>query len=107
MGVGITVVTWTATDDCGLTATCTQNVTIFDNEIPVITDCPDDQTVNADPGVCGADVTVEAPVATDPCGVFSMINSYNSTSNASDYYPGRREMKSITYKKRRMVRETE
>ncbi|WP_170154522.1 HYR domain-containing protein [Mangrovibacterium diazotrophicum] len=85
--VGLTVVTWTATDACGNSATCQQNVTIFDNEMPVITDCPDDQTVNADPGVCGANVTVEAPVATDPCGVFSIINNYNNTSDASGYYP--------------------
>lgn len=34
--VGTTVVTWTATDDCGNTSTCTQNITIIDVTPPEI-----------------------------------------------------------------------
>ena len=36
-GVGTTTITWTATDGAGNTATATQNVTVIDNTVPVIT----------------------------------------------------------------------
>ena len=35
-GTGSTVVTWTATDDCGLTSTCTSTFTIVDTTAPTI-----------------------------------------------------------------------
>jgi hypothetical protein len=35
--VGTTTITWTATDGAGNTATATQNVTVIDNTVPVIT----------------------------------------------------------------------
>src|SRR5690606_2323122 len=35
--VGTTVVTWTVTDASNNTATCTQNVTVVDTELPTIT----------------------------------------------------------------------
>ncbi|MBK9255456.1 MAG: HYR domain-containing protein [Saprospiraceae bacterium] len=37
---GVTTVTWTATDNCGNESSCQFNVTINDNEAPVITYCP-------------------------------------------------------------------
>ncbi|MBK7112000.1 MAG: HYR domain-containing protein [Flavobacteriales bacterium] len=39
--IGATTVTWTVTDNAGLTATCTQTVTVSDNVPPTIT-CPVD-----------------------------------------------------------------
>ncbi len=53
---GDTTVTWTVTDTAGLTATCTQTVTVNDCEDPWVT-CPGAITVNNDTGVCGAVVT--------------------------------------------------
>jgi hypothetical protein len=48
--------TWTATDDCGLTATCMQIITIKDTQKPIIT-CPADVTLEcnetADPNTTG------------------------------------------------------
>src|ERR1039458_1269089 len=49
---GTTSVIWTATDCSGNTATCSQNVTVHDNEPPVIT-CGGNVSVNSDPGKCG------------------------------------------------------
>ena len=63
--VGTTLVTATATDAAGNTATCTFNVTVNDTENPVVS-CPADIVVNNDPGVCGAIVNF-APTATDNC----------------------------------------
>ena len=63
--VGSTTVTWTATDAAGNTAICTQNVTVNDNEPPIIS-CPADITVNNDPGNCSAVVTY-AVTSADNC----------------------------------------
>ncbi|RLA68912.1 MAG: hypothetical protein DRG30_10720, partial [Epsilonproteobacteria bacterium] len=53
---GDTVVTWTVTDIHGNSSTCTQTVTVLDNEAPTIT-CPENIVVDNDAGECGAVVT--------------------------------------------------
>ncbi len=52
--VGTTTVTWTATDAAGNTASCTQTVTVTDDELPVIT-CGIGVTVSITLGVCGTE----------------------------------------------------
>lgn len=73
--LGTTVVIWTATDSEGLTATCTQNVTVVDNQPPAIS-CPPAVTgVPANPGLCYATgVILGSPVTSDNCGVASVTN---------------------------------
>ncbi|WP_445457714.1 PKD domain-containing protein [Flavobacterium sp. HNIBRBA15423] len=66
--IGDTTVTWTATDSAGNTATCTQIVTVVDNENPVIT-CPSAITINTDLGQCTATTSIGVATATDNCGV--------------------------------------
>ena len=67
---GTTNVVWSVLDIYGNTvATCTQKVTVLENQAPVIT-CPSNITVNADNGLCTASITVPAPVVTDNCTVF-------------------------------------
>jgi gliding motility-associated-like protein len=61
-------------------------VTVTDNEAPTI-ECPENIAVNTDPGVCEANVSVPQPVADDNCGIASVVNSFNGTSNASGIYP--------------------
>jgi hypothetical protein len=78
---GVTVVTWTATDAMGNTATSTQTVTVIDNQAPVIA-CPADIVHT---GV--AYITVPLPVTSDNCGVGLVVNDFNGTSNASGIYP--------------------
>ncbi|HLF62215.1 MAG TPA: HYR domain-containing protein, partial [Saprospiraceae bacterium] len=51
--VGTTVNTFVAIDASGNTSSCSVSVTVNDTEVPVI-DCPDDLTVDNDPGECGA-----------------------------------------------------
>ncbi len=65
--VGTTTNTFVATDASGNTATCSFNVTVTDNQKPVIT-TNGNKSVNNDAGTCGAAVTVSA-TATDNCGV--------------------------------------
>ncbi|MBK7761813.1 MAG: HYR domain-containing protein [Bacteroidetes bacterium] len=64
--VGVTTVTYTATDIHGNSSTCSFTITVIDNELPSIT-CPSNISVNNDPGNCSAVVTYTAPVGTDNC----------------------------------------
>ncbi|MBK7174158.1 MAG: choice-of-anchor L domain-containing protein [Bacteroidales bacterium] len=73
--VGNTLVTWTATDLSGLTATSTQVVTVIDNQPPTII-CPPSVVVNADPGQSFASgVNLGTPVTSDNCGVDTTYNN--------------------------------
>jgi hypothetical protein len=89
--VGTTVVTWTVTDIHGNTSTCTQSITVTDDEAPSIT-CPfaafGDQLFRpANVGQCYATIVVPPAVTSDNCGVASVVNDFNGTSNASGNYP--------------------
>ncbi|MDC0600227.1 HYR domain-containing protein, partial [Flavobacteriales bacterium] len=70
--VGVTTVTFTATDIAGNTATSSFTVTVTDNEAPVISDTPAAMTQSSDAGNCSAVVNWTAPTAADNCGVDSM-----------------------------------
>ncbi|MCH1583502.1 MAG: HYR domain-containing protein, partial [Flavobacteriales bacterium] len=86
--VGTTTVTYTATDDYGNTSTSSFDITITDDEAPVIADIPADITQTADAGQCGAVVEWEffnaetdtdvAPSASDNCGVTSFTSTHNN-----------------------------
>ena len=65
--VGTHTNTWQVTDAAGNTATCSFNVTVIDNEDPVIS-CPPNITVSNDIGNCSAVVNYSTPVGTDNCG---------------------------------------
>ncbi|CAN5116613.1 hypothetical protein BH09BAC5_BH09BAC5_27680 [soil metagenome] len=65
--IGTTSVTATATDVNLLTSTCTFSVTVVDNELPQITNCPSSISVNANNAGCSAIVTWTEPTATDNC----------------------------------------
>lgn len=64
---GTTTVTHVFTDNYSNTATCSFNVTVIDNEAPVITSCPNDITINVVPGSCSTAVGYITPTATDNC----------------------------------------
>jgi gliding motility-associated-like protein len=84
--VGTTTINWTVTDIHGLTSQCSMDVTVLDNEVPTII-FPDDITTDSDPGVCEASITIPQPEVYDNCGIASIINSYNGTSDASGIFP--------------------
>ena len=71
--VGITTVTFTATDIAGNTTTSSFTVTLTDDEAPVISDMPTDITQTNDAGNCSAVVNWTAPTAADNCGIDSMV----------------------------------
>jgi hypothetical protein len=61
-GEGTITRTWTATDDCGNTATCTQILTVVDTTDPVLSGVPADATVE-----CDNIPDPASPSATDNC----------------------------------------
>jgi gliding motility-associated-like protein len=72
--VGITTVTYTATDDSGNMGICTFTVTVEDTTVPTFTDCPANITVAAGAN-CKAFVNWNEPIATDNCGIASESQS--------------------------------
>lgn len=64
--VGKTTVTYELSDTIGNVTTWSFDVTVADEELPVIT-CVENIEVNNDPGLCGAIVTYDVPVGTDNC----------------------------------------
>ncbi len=80
--VGTTVVTWTVTDVNGNTSTCTQDVTVVDNQNPSIT-CPANISTGTNGGLCSASVTVPDPVTNDNCGVTRLTWSMSGATSGS------------------------
>ena len=75
--------TYRITDDCGNFADVQQVIVIEDLTDPVITGCPPDITVSADPGSCGAVVGWTEPAASDNCNLaaFNVSHASGSTFN--------------------------
>ena len=87
--VGTTTLEYTVTDAAGNAITCSFNVTVIDNNGPVI-DCPDSAfEFDAPPGDCdsGTPVSLPIPNATDNTGIASLINDYTGSGDASAVYP--------------------
>ncbi|MGB5418956.1 gliding motility-associated C-terminal domain-containing protein, partial [Algibacter sp.] len=75
--IGDTTVTWTVTDTAGNTATCTQTVTVEDNENPTFITCAADVSVNVDINSCetiASNATLGAPTTNDNCSVVTVTN---------------------------------
>ncbi len=65
--VGTTVISYTAIDGSGNTYTCSFNVTIVDNQNPVLVGCPSNMTVESGTGSCDVAVNWVSPSANDNC----------------------------------------
>ncbi|CAN5894238.1 hypothetical protein BH11BAC7_BH11BAC7_11280 [soil metagenome] len=81
--VGVTTNSFTALDANGNTSMCSFNVTVIDNEAPVISGLSN-VAVNNDAGQCGAVVTWAAPTITDNC---SSAISTTQSHNSGDFFP--------------------
>jgi hypothetical protein len=77
---GATMITWTATDTAGNSASCTQKVTVKDRENPIIED-PADVLVVSDAGSCSATaVALDIPTTSDNCAVAGVGNDHPSST---------------------------
>ena len=82
--IGTTTETYTVTDVSGNTASCSFDVVVEDDELPII-DCPADITVSADPGSCNAVVNFSDATASDNCPGVSV--SQTSGPSSGDVFP--------------------
>ena len=79
--------TWTATDDCDNSTTCTQVITVQDTTPPVIT-CPANITTCNDPGLCSAVLDPGTATATDNCDPSPTVKgTRNDDRPLTDAYP--------------------
>ncbi|WP_040401629.1 HYR domain-containing protein, partial [Cecembia lonarensis] len=81
--LGITTVTYRATDEAGNSTDCSFTVTVTedaDTEAPVISDCPMDISVSNDAGSCGAVVNWTPPTATDNSGSVNLTSNFEPGS---------------------------
>lgn len=58
--------------------TCQFVVTVFDNENPVINDCPSDINISVPQGTMQATATWTPPTANDNCNIASLSSNFNS-----------------------------
>ncbi|KXK36997.1 MAG: fibronectin type III domain-containing protein [Bacteroidetes bacterium OLB9] len=70
--IGLTLVTFQASDVAGNISTCTLHVLINDNVAPAVTNCPTNITVAAPSGVCEVMVSWTGPTFTDNCSTFTV-----------------------------------
>ena len=77
--VGTTVVTWTVRDGNGNTATATQQVTVTDRELPVITAPASVQTSTGTTSCDAVDVALGQATVSDNCGIASVTNDAPET----------------------------
>ncbi|HYC86744.1 MAG TPA: HYR domain-containing protein [Chryseosolibacter sp.] len=73
--IGQTEVTYTATDDAGLTVTCSFVVTVKDDEPPSFENCPVEIVAYAGAS-CESVVSWDAPVTSDNCGIATLTSSH-------------------------------
>ncbi|MTI40605.1 HYR domain-containing protein [Fulvivirga lutimaris] len=81
--LGTTTVTYTATDVGGNESTCSFDVTVVDQTVPVFTDCPADIEIAAD-ATCGAAVSWTPPTATDNCDSGLTITESHASGSIFD-----------------------
>ncbi len=81
--MGAVTVEFTATDDCGLQATCTQDITIGMANDPELLFCPNNSTVGIDGSACTISATFTPPIAIDECGPVTVVQDSGPVSGAT------------------------
>ena len=84
--LGTTTVTYSATDSSGNVTEVSFDVTVIDDEAPVISPL-ENIIVENEPGFAAAEVTIDIPTVTDNSAVVSLVNDFNDTDDASGIYP--------------------
>ncbi|MGB4841073.1 MAG: HYR domain-containing protein, partial [Saprospiraceae bacterium] len=80
--VGTNAIVWIVTDQHNNTNTCSQQVTVKDNQVPLIS-CPANITINAAQGTCSANANYATPVGTDNCPGVTTMQTTGLVSGAS------------------------
>lgn len=81
--LGVTSVTWTATDPSNNVASCSATVTVTDDYPPTFTVCPAPLSVGTDAGKATSSQTLQAAAIDNAPGVVAITNSIDSDSGAT------------------------
>ncbi len=84
--IGTTQITFKATDATNHSTECSFNVNVTPDAFPTII-CPNDITVNSNPGQCGAVVTYTVPIGTDNEGPATTIQTDGSGYTSNSFFP--------------------
>ena len=79
--------TYRISDQNNIPADATQLILTTDTSPPVITSCPAPVSGTVSANACEGFVSIPALMATDNCGILSIVNDQNGTSDASGTYP--------------------
>ena len=93
---GTTIVTYTATDNCGNISTCTFNVNVADAELPVV-NCPADIVQVADNGVTTATVVIPDATISDNCSITKLIWIMSGATTATSLSSGINQIGTSTF----------
>ncbi len=85
--IGNTTVTWTVTDYKGNTATCTQTVTVIDNQFPGIA-CQANITTTVAAAACTQSVVTNNPTTSDNCSISKLTWAMTGATVASSPITG-------------------
>lgn len=86
---GMTIIhrTYSIEDSVGNASSCIQTIIVMDSTEPFVT-CPDDVTIDADPGLCTAMISGLIASTGDNCMVDTIYNTQTGDgADASDVYP--------------------
>ena len=86
-GIGLTTVSYTATDDCGNTVNCSFDVTVLMDNGTLTLDCPADIIVNALPGATNVSVFWDSPVGSSTCVVGDVITTQTGGNPSGSSFP--------------------
>ena len=81
--VGTTLVSYSTSDIHGNEFSTSFNVTVLDEENPMIMDMPASRQLQTDPGECGAVALWTDPSSTDNC----QVDTFVSTHESGDFFP--------------------
>ena len=84
--VGVSTVTYSATDVVGNNTFDSFTVTVIDDESPTVTPSAD-LLLPSEAGLCGAMLTIAPPMLGDNCPGVSVTNDFTGTDDASGTYP--------------------
>lgn len=83
------MVDFIVTDECGNADTTTASFKVIDDNAPMLSNCPQDTAIAADPGDCAATFVLQPPVIEEECFTSANIEDITVSSNiTSNAQPG-------------------
>jgi HYR domain len=96
--VGVTTYTYTVTDANSNTKTCTNSVTVIDNQAPIIT-CPANKSINTTLGLCSGTAINLNAIATDNCAIQKVTYTISGATTIASATTGINNASTVVFNK--------